>query len=66
MGLAATRIPIGAPLAASPLETSASPYAWSFEDDARGVDKDGEVVGRLQMRLMVLFPLSFFCLSLKN
>lgn len=46
-GLAATRIPIGAPIVVSPLETLASSYAWSCEDDARGVDRDGEVVGRL-------------------
>lgn len=66
MGSAATGIPPGALVVASPLQTSAAPYDWSFEDDVRGVDKDGEVVCRLQVRLMVLFPLILFCFSLKN
>jgi len=47
MGSTATRIPTGAPVAVYPLETLASFCAWSFEDDARGVDRYGEVVGRL-------------------
>ena len=60
MGSATTGIPTGAPVAASPLETSASFCAWSYEDDARDVDRDGEVIGRLQVRWMVLFPFLFF------
>ena len=51
----------GVPVAASPLQTSASFCAWSFEDDPKDVDRDGEVIGRLQVRLMVLFPFLFFC-----
>jgi len=61
MGSTATRIPTGAPVATSPLETSASLYAWSYEDDAKDVDRDGEVIGRIQVRWMVLFPFLFFC-----
>ena len=67
MGSAATRILIGAPIAASPLETPYSSCAWSCEDDARDVDKDGEVIGRLPVRWMVLFYFLFFCfVFLKN
>ena len=47
MGSTATGIPTRAPVAASPLENLASFYAWSYEDDARDVDRDGEVIGRL-------------------
>lgn len=64
MGSAATGIPTGALVAASPLETLASFYAWSYEDDVRDVDRDGEVIGRLQVRLRVLFPFLFLCFSL--
>ena len=60
MGSAAIRIPTGALVAASPLKTSTSFCAWSFEEDARDVDRDGEVIGRLQVRWMVLFPFLFF------
>lgn len=61
MGSSATGIPTGAPVAASPFENSASFCAWRYEDDARDVDRDGEVIGGLQVRLMVLFPFLFFC-----
>jgi len=60
MGLAAIGIPTRVPIAASPLETSAYSYAWNYGDDARDVDRDGEVIGRLQVWCMVLFPFLFF------
>jgi len=66
MGSVAIGIPTGAPEATSSLETSTSFYAWSREDDARDVDRGGEVICRLQVRLMVLFPFLFFFLFLKN
>jgi len=68
MGSIAIGIPIGALLATSPLETSAFFYAWSFDEDAIDVYRDREVIGRLQVRWMVLLPLffSFFSLFLKN
>jgi len=69
MGSTTIGIPIGALVAASPLETSAYFCAWSYEDDAKDVDRVGEVIGRLQVRWMVLFSFLFFCflfLFLKN
>jgi len=60
MGSIATGIPIGAPVAPSPFKTSASFCAWSCEDDAKNVDRYGKVIGRLQVRWMVLFPFLFF------
>ena len=62
MGSAATRIPTGALVVASPFETSASFYAWSCEDDARDVYRDGEVIGRLQVRWTVSFLIFVFFL----
>lgn len=59
MGSAATGIPTGAPVAASPLEYSASFCAGSSEDDARDADGDGEVIGKLQVRFKALLPLFF-------
>jgi len=47
MGSTVTRIPTGAPVAASPFETSYSFYARSYEDDARDEDGYGEVTGKL-------------------
>ena len=64
MGSATKGIPTGAPVAASPFETSVIFYAWSCEDDAKDVDRDGEVIGRLQVRWMLLFPFLFFCFFL--
>ena len=69
MGSAAIGIPTGAPVATSPLETSASFYAWSYEDDARDADGDGEVIGKLRVRFEVLLPflfLFFFLFLLKT
>lgn len=68
MGSAATGIPTGAPVVASPLETLDYFCGWSCEDDARDVHRDGEVIGRVQVRCMVLFPFLFFVffLFLKN
>jgi len=63
VGSAATGIPTRAPVAASPLETSTYFYAWSFTEDARDVDRDGEAIGRLQVRWMVLLPLFFLFFS---
>lgn len=61
MGSVATGIPIGAPVAASPFETLASFCAWIYDHDARHLDIDGEVIVRIQVRWMVLFPFLFFC-----
>ena len=41
MGSTATGIPTGAPIATSPFEASASFCAWSCEDDAKDVGRDG-------------------------
>lgn len=59
MGSATTEIPTGAPVAASPFEILACFYFGSCEDDARDVDGDGEVLGKLQVRFEVLLPLLF-------
>lgn len=61
IGSAATGIPTGALIVVSPLETLASFGAWRFEEDSIDVDRDGEVIGRLQVRWMVLLPRLFFC-----
>jgi len=45
MGSAARGIPTGAPLGASPFEISTYFCAWICEDDAKDVDRDGEVMG---------------------
>ena len=61
MGSTATGIPIGALVVASTFKILASFYAWSCEDDSTDVDRYGEVIGRLQLRWLVLFPCLFFC-----
>ena len=48
MGSTAIGIPTGAPVATSPLETSASFCAWSYEDDAKDVNIDGEVIDKVK------------------
>lgn len=59
MGLAATGIPTGAPVTASPFKISAYFCTGSYEDDARDANGDGEVLGKLQVRFEVLLPLLF-------
>jgi len=63
MGSIARGIPTGAPIATSPFETSAYFYAWSYEDDARDVYRDEEVIGGLQVRFGC-YSLSYFCFLL--
>lgn len=59
MGSAATGIPIGAPIAASPFEILAYFCVGSYEDDARDADGHGEILGKLQVRFELLLPLLF-------
>jgi len=56
MGSAAIGIPIGAPVATSPLETLAIPYARSSIIVQEVEMNDGGIVGKLQVKLMVPFP----------
>ena len=50
MGSTAIGIPTGAPVATYPFEIFSFFYAWSYEDDAKNADRDGEVMVRLQVR----------------
>ena len=60
MGSAATGIPTGAPIATSPFETSAISLCLELKNDVKGVDKDGGIAGKLQVKLIVPFLLMFF------
>jgi len=59
MGSTATRIPTGAPVVASPFKICTYFYTRSYGDDARDVDGDGEVLGKLKVIFEVFFPLFF-------
>lgn len=60
MGSVATGIPTGALVVASPFENSASFCAWSYEDDSRDVDKDGEVIGGISGEVDGVIPFLIF------
>ena len=59
MGSTATGIPTGAPIATSPLETSAISLCLELENDSRGGDECWRDSKKLQVKLMVHFPLIF-------
>ena len=67
-GSAATGIPIGALVVASPLQISAYFCAGGYEDDTKDAYGDGEVIGKLQVKFEVLLPFLFlfFPLFTKN
>ena len=65
MGSTTTGIPTGAPIAASPLETSAIPSAWSSRMMPEEEMNDVGIVGKPQVELMVSFPPFIFVFFFK-